>query len=249
VIEFRGVSFRYTGVSDWVLRDISFLIPGTGVTAIMGANGSGKSTAALCMNGVLNPERGDILVDGINTREGSRVHEIRRSVGVVFQDPHLQFTSLTVEREIAFGLENINVNPKEMRRRVDSVLSTFGLGHLRDELPGSLSGGEKQRLALAAVAVLDPRYLVLDEATTLLSPVSRRSILMLAREDAERRDGALVVITQFPGEAKQASHLIVFHNGDVAYGGPPSRLHESPEDFVSLGVPVALRERLGWDGH
>ena len=242
MIEFRNVSFRYDNAGE-VLRDLTFSISSSGMTAVMGANGSGKSTAALCMNGSLVPDSGDVFVDGVTTRERAR-SSLTTRVGIVFQDPNHQFTSMTVEREVAFGLENLNTPPGEMHSRTDLALREFGLEAVRDQLPGDLSGGEKQRVALAAVAVLRPAYLVLDEATTLLSPATRTSVLAYARRDAERRGSALIVITQFPSEAMPADRLVVLNHGMLAFDGPPSLLHDRSVDLLRIGVPVLLRDRL-----
>jgi len=215
------------------------------IVAVMGANGSGKSTAALCMNGMLLPERGEVLVDGLNTREEVTRMEIRKRVGVVFQDPHLQFTSMSVESELAFGLENLGVPGREIRARIEQQMDLFQLRGKRDQVPASLSGGEKQLLAIAAVMLLEPRYLVLDEVTTFLSGNSRVQVFELIANVPARTGAGVILITQNPREAFAAGRLVVFHEGSIAFDGPPETVFRNASSLVKMGVPVPLRERIG----
>jgi energy-coupling factor transport system ATP-binding protein len=245
MIEFNNVSVCYPGESRRVLKGLSFVIPDEGITAIMGANGSGKSTAALCMNRILLPESGDVLIDGRSTTDGDAQSQIRRSVGIVFQNPHNQFTSLTVERELAFGLENTGTDHKEMKVRVEEYLTLFELDDVRSQLPASLSGGEKQRVAVAAVAIMEPKYLVLDEATSLLSPQTRKTLLHLIAQNAARRRTAVVLITQFPAEAMLADRLLIFNSGTLIRQGPPDAILRESELLRSLGVQTPLGNRVG----
>jgi energy-coupling factor transport system ATP-binding protein len=245
MIEFKGVCFRYPGESVLVLNELSFRIPGQGVTAIMGANGSGKSTAALCMNGTLLPATGSVTLDGKSSADTMSAPFMRRTVGMVFQDPNNQLTSLTVERELAFGLENIGADVSEMRERVEEYLRLFGLERYRTLLPSSLSGGEKQRVAVAAAAIMEPRYLVLDEATSLLSPAARKKILHDVMVNAAKQRSSLVLITQFPQEAMLANRLLVLCKGALAWEGNPADLLRDGATLKSLGIQVPLGPRLG----
>jgi len=244
LISFREVVFRYPGAASDTLQIGSLGIQEGSSVAIMGANGSGKSTAALCMNGILMPTSGDVLVDEMNTKNRPTLHEIRRRVGLVFQDPNLQFTSMTVERELAFGLENIGVPRDEMRARVNRHLNLFHLDHLKGIVPSSLSGGEKQRLAIAAIMILEPRYLLLDEATSLLSPAARSGVLQLAREMRTRNGTTLVLITQFPGEALLAERLLILHEGSIVHDEEPASVFRHAQDLSSMGIQVPLKARL-----
>jgi len=248
LLEFSDVDYRYPNSGENVLQRLSLQIPDQGVTAIMGANGSGKSTAALCMNALLLPTGGVVRVNGMSTAEPRNVASVRKSVGVVFQNPDSQFTSLTVERELAFGLENIGMGQQEMKERVDECLRMFGLERDRKIAPSLLSGGEKQRVALAAVMIMNPDYLILDEATSLLAPLARKTILdhvtMLARTSGR----AVVLITQFPLEAMLADHLLILCHGQVELEGQPSMLFRDGTRLRQLGVPIPLSTRLGFDG-
>lgn len=244
MIEFRNVTYRYPEGSRRVLDGLSFRIPDEGITAIMGANGSGKSTAALCMNGILLPDSGSVVVDGIATDKKSNHTAVRRAVGIVFQNPNHQFTSLTVERELAFGLENAGRDYREMKERVEECLRLFELEDYRTQLPASLSGGEKQRVALAAVAILEPKYLVLDEATSLFSPLTRKAVLRLVALNAAKTKSAVVLITQFPGEAKLADRLLLFKAGSLGKEGVPGTLLREADDLRSFGIQVPLSARF-----
>ncbi len=249
MIEFRSVDFRYPDSSGNVLERLSFRIPDHGITAIMGANGSGKSTAALCMNATLVPGAGEVIVNGLSTRDKGNKSAVRKTVGVVFQDPNRQFTSLTVERELAFGLENIGMQRQEMSERVGHFLRLFNLEQYRMTAPASLSGGEKQRVALASVAIMNPGYLVLDEATSLLAPAARQSILRHVNLVAGEQGCAAVLITQFPQEAMLADRLVIFQKGRVEREGPPGEIFRDGAGLKYLGIPVPLSARLGTDGY
>ncbi len=220
MIHVSELSFSFSGRPP-VLSGINLAIPRGIHVAVMGPNGSGKSTLALLLKGLLFPSGGRILVDGVDAVAGEAGRtEVMRRVGLVFQNPENAIVATTVEREIAFGLENLGVPGAEMHRRVDDALRRFGLEELRYASPGRLSGGEKQRLALAGVMSMRPDYLVLDEPTSLLDPENGGHILDLVREAAA--DGGTVIhITQFAAEALAADRLIVLDRGAVVLDGSP----------------------------
>lgn len=238
MIELRGVSVRYPGATADALHDCSCVFPPGSITAIMGANGSGKSTLARVLTGLLAVDRGEVLLDDVRMTAPGAIPLLRRTVGLVFQRPHQQITSVSVERELAFGPENLGLPPEEIRRRVEEALTTFGLTHLRDELPGSLAGGELQRVAVASVLIMAPRYLVLDEPTSFLSPTSRRMVLDLAARHRTEHGTGILVITQFPEEALQAEHLLLLHEGQLAREGPPGELFADTHGMDALGIRV-----------
>ena len=244
MIEVRNLSYRYPGCTSYALHNLSFDIPDAFVTAIMGSNGSGKSTLARCMNGLLKPTSGEVSVDGMRTTDECNLYNVRRRVGMIFQDPHLQMTSATVERELAFGLENLGVESAEMHNLVDEQLRLFGLEKYRDVSPSSLSGGEQQRLAIASVVLLNPRYLVLDEATSLLSGMSRRMVLELALREKKEKNVSIVLITQFSSEALSADRLIILHAGGILLDDSPGKVFRNAQELLSLGVSVPARSRL-----
>lgn len=224
MIEIRDVFARYPGAPRDALAGVSLVCRPGGLTAIMGGNGSGKSTLVRVMAGLLPPSRGDVIVSG--------------RVGVVFQNPFQQVTALTVERELAFGLQNLGVDTGEIRHTVDAVLEEFGLAGLRDRAPASLSGGEMQRVALASVLITDPDVLILDEATSLLSPPSRVALLGRVSAARESRRLTVVLVTQFAQEALQCPGMLVLHGGKVAMAGSPEELFSHPAPLLALSVPV-----------
>lgn len=244
MISLKNVSFRY-GDSD-VLRELSLDFADGSLTAIMGANGSGKSTLARLLNGLLMPSSGNIVVDGLDTLQAEALPMIRRKVGLVFQDPGAQMTSATIERELAFGLQNIGLPIEEIRERVATQLQQLNLTERRTSSPALLAGGEKQRLALAAVMMLGPSHLVLDEPTSFLSPASRKDILeRLVRLNRERRT-TIILITQFLSEAMQAERLVILGDGGIALDISPQAARAAFRRLQSLGVFVP-KERVAAD--
>jgi len=250
LIAVNHISFDYIseqGTFRRVLEDVSLEINDGDFLAIMGANGSGKSTLARCLNGLLLPSTGDVLVNGLNTRDVDQLRQIRRRVAMLFQNPDNQIVSATVEREIAFGLENLGVEYDEMHRRVEQMLLRFQLEPYRKKSPHYLSGGEKQRLALASVLAMEPDYLVLDEPTSLLDPAGRREMVRLFREwhdhpATPRR--TTVLITQFPEEALLANRLLILQRGRTVMEGPPETLLRRTEELAGLGLDSPVRFKL-----
>ncbi|MBN1542763.1 ATP-binding cassette domain-containing protein [candidate division KSB1 bacterium] len=250
MIELRNITYVYPSALDEMrgLDGITLEIhPGESL-ALIGPNGSGKTTLARHLNALLIPTTGSVTIDGLDSRESTNWLAIRRLVGMVFQNPDNQIVSATLEREIAFGLENIGTPVAYMHQRVDAMLEKFDLQRYRKKSPHYLSGGEKQRLALAAVLAMNPRYLVLDEPTTLLDPRSRRSILQIV---TELRDPTLnsdpistILITQFPDEALSADRVVVLHNGRIWDQGKPADLFERVDDLIAIGLEPPVRFRL-----
>ena len=221
MIDVRSLTVRYPGAGRDALSGISLDVPDGAFVALMGGNGSGKSTLARALNGLLRPSAGRVTVDGMSAADEAALPHIRRRVGIVFQNPHLQVTSLTVEREIAFGLQNLGMATDALRRGVDEQLASSGLAPLRARAPRTLSGGEQQRLALAAVLAMRPAHLVLDEATSLLSPASRAALLNAVREERRERGTTVILITQFADEALATDRLVILRGGKIADDGDP----------------------------
>ncbi len=215
--------------------------------AILGANGSGKSTLARCLNGIHVPQGGRVLVDDLAVGDPNSTYEIRRRVGMVFQNPDDQLVSTSVETEIAFGLENLSLPRPVMRQRIEEVLQFFHLTGFRGRHPHNLSGGEKQRVAIAAVVALRPRYLILDEPTSLLDPKSKVDINALLTRLTHEYGIACIQITQDPREAVDADRVLILHQGRLISAGSPTEIFSNPllHQF-GLDVPftVALGNRL-----
>lgn len=239
MITLEDIHFSYrdeSGRPRPVLNGISLsLLPGEAV-AIMGANGSGKSTLAKCCNGLLLPGAGRVLVDGLDTAIEEQLPAVRRLVGMIFQNPDNQIVSTTVEREIAFGLENLGLPFDEMHERVEAMLQRFDLTDLRHKSPHYLSGGEKQRLALAAVLAMRPKYLLLDEPTSLLDPQHRGQIITMLETLHQQEEIATILVTQFPDEALHASRLIILHQGVIFRSGPPLDVFTAVDELLQIGL-------------
>jgi energy-coupling factor transporter ATPase len=225
------------------LDDINLeLLPGQSV-AILGSNGSGKTTLAKLFNTLLVPEEGQVLVDGLDTRDKSSQKSIRQKVGMVFQNPDNQIISTSVEREIAFGLENLALPYEEMKTKVERALKYFNLEQYRNHPPHRLSGGEKQKVALASVLSMQPEYLVLDEPTSLLDPLGRKEVLSLIRMLCEERNVTVIHITQFPEEATIADRVMIMHQGKIVLDGSLLEVFRQEEKLsaMGLGIPFPMR--------
>ncbi|MBN2416168.1 ATP-binding cassette domain-containing protein [bacterium] len=242
MIHADAITYTYPGSSgDAALRGVSFSMePGERV-ALMGANGSGKTTLIRCLNGLFLPASGTVTVDEFRTDEPEHAYEVRRRVGMMFQNPDNQIVTTTVEREIAFGLENLGLPYDEMRERTETALIQFELSAYRDTPPHLLSGGERQRLALAAVWVMRPRYLILDEPTSLLDPRSRKEVMAVLERDMADRIG-LLTVTQIPEEALACRRLVIMDRGAIVRDGSPADIFTDADRLRDLGlsVPVAV---------
>ena len=229
------------------IDDVSFTIEKGSFTAIIGQNGSGKSTLARNLNGLLVPTSGRILVDGMDTADDRRIWDIRSRVAMVFQNPDNQIVSSIVEDDVAFGPENLGVDPAEIRRRVDDALKRVDMYHLRNKAPHQLSGGQKQRIAIAGAVAMRPECIVFDEPTAMLDPKGRREVLEIVRE-LNSQGITTILITHFMEEAAQADEIIVMDRGQVKLQGAPVEIFRSIDVLreISLGVPpvVELAEEL-----
>ncbi|KAA3618021.1 MAG: ATP-binding cassette domain-containing protein [Calditrichaeota bacterium] len=243
MIAFNRVTAGYSapdGSQIDILHDLSLSIETGEFVTIMGTNGSGKTTLVRLCNGLLTPFSGTILVDGldISAADPGQIMAVRRLVGMVFQNPENQIVSTTVEREIAFGLENLGMPHAEMHLRVEEVLQQFDLEKYRFRPPAMLSGGEKQRLAVAAVLAMNPHYLIFDEPTSLLDIQQRKKLLQfmqsLWQDSAETH--TIINVTQFPEEALFSSRLIIIDDGKIVLDGPPKEIFLQIEILQEIGI-------------
>jgi energy-coupling factor transport system ATP-binding protein len=225
-----------------VLDDLSISIADGEFVAIVGANGAGKTSFARCLNGLIMPTAGVIRIDGLSPFDDHHLSTIRRSLGMVFQNPDNQIVSATVERDIAFGLENLGLPREEMHRRVNDMLSLFHLEKYRNHPPHLLSGGEKQRLAIAGVVAMQPRHLIFDEPTSLLDYPSRVELLNLVvqlnrgEKTFTPEPLTILFITQFPEEALFAKRLLIFDRGRIKFDGPPTTIFQQIEALRAIGL-------------
>ncbi len=248
MIEIKNLTFEYTnhdGSPTRVLDGITLTIAEGERVGLMGANGSGKTTLVRCLNGLLLPT-GEVFVDGLTTSDPVNLPEIRRRVGMVFQNPENQIVSTTVEREIAFGLENLGVPHDEMHKKVAEMLAQFDLERYRRHPPHLLSGGEMQRLALASVMAMSPKYLIFDEPTSLLDLPTRKMVLQLISKLHSKRV-ATMLITQFPEETLLCDRLLILHRGRIAFDGKPSEIFKNVDELRALGVDVPIEYSVSHD--
>lgn len=245
LIEFAHVSYRYIpaeGPAIPALQDVSLQISDGEFVAVVGANGSGKSTFARLTSALLIPTEGSVRVTGLDTREGADRARIHAAVGMVFQFPEDQVVSTTVEEDAAFGPENLALPPEEIRQRVESALREVGMWDLRRRPPHLLSAGQIQRLALAGVLAMHPRCVIFDEASTMLDPAGRRALIE-AMQRLHAEGVTILMITHFMEEAVQAERVIVFSKGQVALDGPTAHVFADQERLESfrLDFPTAGR--------
>ncbi|MCF3943899.1 energy-coupling factor ABC transporter ATP-binding protein [Oceanobacillus alkalisoli] len=237
LIEFRNVSFRYDEQSPWVLKDLSFTIYEGEFVAIIGHNGSGKSTIAKLVNGLLFPQEGEILINGIIVNEET-IWDIRREVGMVFQNPDNQFVGATVQDDVAFGMENRGIPREEMVKRIEETLQAVQMSDYRLTEPHRLSGGQKQRVAIASVLAISPKVLILDEATAMLDPKGRKEIMGTVSELSEQRGLSLITITHDLAEVVQAERVIVMNQGEIWEEATPREIFSKRNELRDIGLDV-----------
>lgn len=257
IIEFQNVSFRYESDTDTplppVIEGLNFTVHRGEFVAVLGHNGSGKSTLAKLCNAILLPEEGRVLVSGMDTAEESLKYDIRQTVGMVFQNPDNQIVATIVEEDVAFGPENLGVEPQEIRRRVDDALRAVEMYDFREKEPHRLSGGQKQRVAIAGVIAMRPDCIVLDEPTAMLDPRGRAEVIKTIRRLNREQGITIVLITHFMDEAVRAGRVVVMDDGKILMDGTPHEVFSRVAELkrVGLDVPQAAEladalNREGW---
>lgn len=248
-IEFKDVTFAYTlsddsgeaAVADNVIENLNLQIDKGDFVAVLGHNGCGKSTLAKLCNAINLPQSGKVLVDGIDTADEDRIYDIRQKVGMVFQNPDNQIVATIVEDDVAFGPENLGVDPAEIRERVDDALKRVGMYDFRFFEPHKLSGGQKQRVAIAGIIAMKPECIVLDEPTAMLDPRGRAEVMKTVKMLNEDFGITVIFITHYMDEAVQAKRVIVMDDGKIILDGTPNEVftHIGSLKNVGLDVPEA----------
>ena len=240
MLQTEHLSFTYPAeegqTSTVALEDVSLSIERGSFVVVLGHNGSGKSTLAKHMNAVLLPSGGTVYVEGMDTRDEALLLEIRRRVGMVFQNPDNQIVANVVEEDVAFAPENLGVPSEEIRRRVDDALAAVGMAEFTRHAPHLLSGGQKQRVAIAGVIAMAPECIVLDEATAMLDPAGRREVLSAIRTLNQERGITVVLITHHMDEAMDADRLIVMNDGKLVMDGAPAEVFTQVEALRAMGL-------------
>ncbi len=258
IIQTENLSFTYPAQGDVlplpVFENLNIAIREGSFTAVIGPNGCGKSTLAKQMNAVLLPSGGRVLVSGMDTANEDDLLAIRKTVGVVFQNPDNQIVSNVVEEDVAFAPENLGVPTPEIRQRVDDALKQVGMYEFRDHAPHLLSGGQKQRIAIAGVLAMQPRCIVLDEPTAMLDPQGRKEVVETVRRLNKEKGMTVVLVTHHMTEAIYADRVIVLDKGTVLTDGTPAEVFSQVELLQNAGLAVPETTALlfelknaGWD--
>ncbi|MGN1004551.1 MAG: energy-coupling factor transporter ATPase [Oscillospiraceae bacterium] len=250
IIQTQDLHFSYTteeGVAPIILDGVDLNIEAGSFVAVLGHNGSGKSTLAKHLNAILLPTGGKVYVDGIDTADEDKLLDIRRTVGMVFQNPDNQIVANVVEEDVAFAPENLGYPPQEIRERVDLALKLVGMSQYATHAPHLLSGGQKQRIAIAGVLAMRPRCIVLDEPTAMLDPVGRKEVLAVIKDLNTRAGVTVVLITHHMDEAAQADRLVVMSKGKIVADGAPREVFQNVEMLRSIGLTVPEPVALMWE--
>lgn len=236
-IEFTDVSFRYEEEGPFAVRHLNFAVDEGEFVAVLGHNGSGKSTLARLANGLLTPDEGEVRVFGTLLGE-KNLYDVRRNVGVVFQNPDNQTVATIVEDDVAFGAENVGLSREEIGKRIDFALRAVGMEEYRTATVARLSGGQKQRVAIAGVLALKPRAVILDESTAMLDPRGRREIVDVVTRLNKEEGITVVLITHFMEEALLADRAVVMNRGELVMQGTPREIFERREELVTYNLAL-----------
>lgn len=257
LIEFKNVDFSYSIDEDAektalensekeiaVLENLNLTIEKGSFVAVLGHNGSGKSTIAKLTNGILFADKGQVIVDGQVAKDDDSIFDIRKKVGMVFQNPDNQIVSSIVEEDVAFGVENLGVPPDECRERVDEALKTVGMYDYRLKSPSKLSGGQKQRVAVAGIIAMKPMCIVLDEPTAMLDPSGRCEVIETIKKLNRDEGITIVLITHYMDEAVQADRVVVIDNGKIKMDDIPQNVFARVNEIKALGLDVPQSTEL-----
>lgn len=251
LIDFENVKYEYNADNDEVptvevLHDINCKIEEGSFVAVLGHNGSGKSTMAKHINAILIPSNGVVYVDGIDTKNEEMLFDIRQQVGMVFQNPDNQLVATIVEEDVAFALENLGEKPSIIRKKVDESLKEVGMYKYREHAPHQLSGGQKQRVAIAGILAMQPKCIVLDEPTAMLDPKGRKEVLSTIKRLNKEHGTTIIYITHFMDEAIEADRVLVVDNGKIIADDIPKNVFSNVEGMKSIGLDVPQVTELSY---
>ena len=246
IIEVKNVTYEYSDEDNTfaAVKNLSLNIERGSFTVILGHNGSGKSTLAKMLNGLNKPTSGDVFVDGLNTKDEKTEIEVKRKVGMVFQNPDNQIIASIVEEDVAFGPENLGIEPKEIEKRVDEALKATDMLQFKKSTPHRLSGGLKQRIAIAGIIAMEPECLVLDEPTAMLDPKGRAEIISTLHRLNREKGITVVLITHYMEEAQNADRVIVMNDGKIIADDKPKVIFSDVESLKRVGLDVPQTAEL-----
>ncbi|MBR4173324.1 MAG: energy-coupling factor transporter ATPase [Clostridia bacterium] len=240
MIDAKNISFSYDEDEPrrYVIKDLNLHIEKGSFVAVLGHNGSGKSTLAKTFNGILLPEGGTVYVLGMDTKDESKIFDIRSTAGMVFQNPDNQMVAAVVEDEVAFAPENLGIEPMEIRKRVDECLDIVNMAEFAKSSPSRLSGGQKQRVAIAAVLAMQPECIILDEPTAMLDPKGRHEVIKTVKSLNKTRNMTVVLITHFMEEAALADRVVVMDHRKIVMDDAPKKIFSEVEKIKEIGLDV-----------
>ncbi|HDN2505454.1 TPA: energy-coupling factor transporter ATPase [Clostridioides difficile] len=246
IVKVNNISFEY--ITDEAklkaIDDLSLDVKKGEFVAIIGHNGSGKSTLSKNLNAILMPTEGNILIDGMDTKEEERLWDIRQTAGMVFQNPDNQIVATIVEEDVAFGPENLGIEPKEIRQIVEESLKSVGMYDLRDRQPHLLSGGQKQRVAIAGIIAMRPKCIIFDEATAMLDPSGRKEVMKTIKRLNKEENITVIHITHFMEEAVEADRVVVMEKGKKILEGTPREVFSKIKMLKEIGLDVPCMTEL-----
>ena len=251
MIDIDNVTFKYASTEEQegkvVIKGVNLKVSKGEFVVVLGHNGSGKSTIAKHINALLTPSSGTVLVDGMDTKDQLKLWDIRSKAGMVFQNPDNQLVATIVEEDVAFGPENLGVDPKEIRKRVDDSLAKVGMSEYKRHAPHLLSGGQKQRVAIAGVLAMQPDCIVFDEPTAMLDPSGRKEVINNIKELNKDHNITIVLITHYMDEAAQADRIIVVDDGQIRMEGTPREVFSKVDVMKKIGLDVPQVTELAYE--
>ncbi|EES51220.1 energy-coupling factor transporter ATPase [Clostridium botulinum] len=253
MVNCTDVSFKYIrneeGAAEekYALKNVNLKVKKGEFLVVLGHNGSGKSTIAKHMNALITPSSGTVIVDSLNTSDENNLWEIRSRAGMVFQNPDNQLVATIVEEDVAFGPENLGVESKEIRKRVDDSLEKVGMSEYKRHAPHLLSGGQKQRIAIAGILAIQPKCIIFDEPTAMLDPSGRKDVLKTIKDINKNYGITIVLITHYMDEAAQADRIVVMDGGEVKMEGTPKEIFPQVEMMKNIGLDVPQVTELTYE--
>ena len=246
IVSVENISFEYTTEDEKfrAIDNLSLNVKQGEFVVVIGHNGSGKSTLSKNLNAILMPTSGNIYINGLNTKEEKNLWEIRQTAGMVFQNPDNQIVATIVEEDVAFGPENLGIDPLEIRKRVDDSLKSVGMYDMKERQPHLLSGGQKQRVAIAGIIAMKPKCIIFDEATAMLDPSGRKEVMKTIKRLNKEDNISIMHITHFMEEAVDADRVIVMEKGKKVLEGSPKEVFSKVEMLKDIGLDVPCMTEL-----
>ena len=250
MIEIKNVNYSYTdnegNVTVEALKNVSLDISKGDFVGIIGRNGSGKSTLAKLLNGILIPHEGEIIIDGMNTKDTDKIWEIRQKAGMIFQNPDNQMVATIVEEDVAFGPENLGIDPKEIRNRVDNSLLSVQMSEFKDKKPHELSGGQKQRIAIAGILAMEPECIILDEPTAMLDPKGRIEVINTIKQ-LNKKGTTVILITHYMEEVVDADKVFILDRGEKVFEGTPREVFSKGDKLKELMLEPPYATKIAFE--